>query len=146
NIANGSAKIDRPNPEVSIFHFHYATPPDTVGLNYALNKPIGDDETGFRGKEDRAYRTEAWDFIIAGGALFDHLDYSFTVKHPDGTAVITSSPGGGGPAFRKQLQVLKEFIEGFDFIRMKPDNSVIRGGKISTKLEGIEAKATVRAL
>ena len=31
NIANLKARIDRPNPAVSIFNFHYATPPDTVG-------------------------------------------------------------------------------------------------------------------
>jgi hypothetical protein len=60
-VANGSARIDKPNPHVRL-QFHYATPPTTVGLNYGLNRPIGDDETGFRGTEDRPYRTEAWDF------------------------------------------------------------------------------------
>ena len=54
NIANKSAKIEKPHPAVSIFNFHYATPPDTVGMNYALNKVIGDDETGFRGTDRRA--------------------------------------------------------------------------------------------
>jgi hypothetical protein len=58
NIANGSAKIDRPNPLVGIFNFHYATPPDTVAQNFGLKRPIADDETGFRGKDDRPYRTE----------------------------------------------------------------------------------------
>ncbi len=38
NIANNSARIADPHRTVSIFNFHYATPPDTVGLNYALNK------------------------------------------------------------------------------------------------------------
>lgn len=146
NIANGAAKIDRPNPLVSIFNFHYATPPDTVALNYALNRPLGDDETGFRGTQHRPYRAEAWEFLLAGGAIFDHLDYSFTTKHPAGTAPITTSPGGGGPEFRRQLQVLKEFVEGFDFVRMKPDNKVVKGGSITAPLEGIEAKATVRVL
>ncbi len=78
NIANGKAKIDRPNPAVSIFNFHYAAPPVTVGMNFGLGKAIGDDETGFRGVTDRPYRIEAWDFFIAGGSVFDHLDYSFT--------------------------------------------------------------------
>ena len=58
NIANGSAKIEDPHPAVSIFNFHYATPPDAVAMNYALGKVIGDDETGFRGTADAAYRTE----------------------------------------------------------------------------------------
>jgi hypothetical protein len=42
NIANKSARITDPHPAVSIFNFHYATPPDTVALNYHLNKAIGD--------------------------------------------------------------------------------------------------------
>ena len=99
NIANGKAKIEHPDPSVSLFNFHYAAPPDTVGLNYPLNKAIGDDETGFRGTGDDPYRIEAWDFLIAGGALFDHLDYSFTTEHENGTAPVNDpTPGGGGRA------------------------------------------------
>ena len=48
-----------PHPAVSIFNFHYATPPDAVAMNYALNKVIGDNETGFRGTGDAVYRMEA---------------------------------------------------------------------------------------
>jgi hypothetical protein len=126
NIANEKAKIERPNPAVSIFNFHYAAPPATVGMNYGLGKVIGDDETGFRGVHDKAYRIEAWDFLIAGGALFDNLDYSFTTEHEDGTApVVAPTPGGGGPALRAQFQVLKRFIESFDFVKMAPDAKVI---------------------
>jgi hypothetical protein len=131
NIANGKAVIDRPNPHVSVFNFHYATPPDTVGLNYKLGKAIADDETGFKGTGDRAYRSEAWDFLIAGGSVFSNLDYSFTCKHPDGTAKVTTSPGGGGPELRRQLAVLKQFIDGFEFVKMKPDNSVLRRQKLT---------------
>ncbi len=138
NIANGSKRIEKPNPHVSLFNFHYATPPTTVGINYDLNRAIGDDETGFKGTADLPYRAEGWDFILAGGAVYSNLDYSFTVEHPDGTAKVTTSPGGGGPSLRKQLRILKDFIEGFDFIKMRPDNSVIKGG--------IPAKATARAL
>jgi hypothetical protein len=138
NIANGSQKIDHPNPQVSIFNFHYATPPTTVGLNYGLDRALSDDETGFRGTKDAAYRTEGWDFILAGGAVYSNLDYSFSCKAPRGTAVVTTSPGGGGPALRRQLRALKDFIEGFDFIRMRPDDGAIRGG--------VPAKATARVL
>ncbi len=129
NIANNSARIENPNPLVSIFNFHYARPPKTVGLNYALNKPIGDDETGFDGTGDLAYRAEAWQFLLAGGAVFSHLDYSFTPDHEDGLAkVVAPTPGGGGPAFRSQLACLKRFVEGFDFPAMKPDDDVVIGG------------------
>jgi len=137
NIANKYKKITEPNPQVSIFNFHYAKPPDTVTDNYGLNKVIGDDETGFAGSEPKPYRIEGWDFIIAGGAVYDNLDYSFTVGHEDGTAEI-NAPGGGGKVLHKQLGILSSFINSFDFIKMKPDNSVIKGG--------VPEKATARAL
>src|SRR5574340_1291563 len=65
NIANGAQKIDKPNPAVSIFNFHYATPPDTVAMNYGLGRVISDDETGFKGSDDFVYRAEGWDFFLA---------------------------------------------------------------------------------
>lgn len=127
NFANGSDKIKEPNPLVSIYNFHYAIPPDAVGLNYDLNRVIGDNETGFRGTNDSAYRQEAWDFIVAGGGLFNNLDYSFSVGHENGTFVYPATqPGGGSVAFRVQLRTLAEFMNQFDFIRMKPDNSIIK--------------------
>ena len=125
NIASGHERVERPHPAVSIYNFHYCVPPDAVTLNYGLNKVIGENETGFRGSGDVLYRTEAWDFLIAGGALYNNLDYSFSTQHPDGTLTNFRSPGGGGRALRKQLGVLKRFLDGFDFTRMKPDNSVI---------------------
>ena len=137
NIANKFQKVGNPNPNVSIFNFHYAKPPNTVTENYNLKKVIGDDETGFAGSEPKPYRLEGWDFIIAGGAVYDNLDYSFTVGHEDGTAEI-NAPGSGGLVLQSQLKILKDFIYSFDFIRMKPDNSVIKGG--------VPDKATARAL
>jgi hypothetical protein len=137
NIANGSCKIADPNPAVSIFNFHYCSPPDAVAMNYGLARAIADDETGFKGSADVPYRPDAWDFIMAGGAVYSNLDYSFRRDNFDGTAE-PKAPGGGGAALRKQLAVLKAFIEGFDFVRMAPDNAAIKGG--------VPPKATARAL
>ncbi|HUT11120.1 MAG TPA: cellulase family glycosylhydrolase [Thermoguttaceae bacterium] len=137
NIANGRQKIENPNPAVSVFNFHYATPPDTVAMNFGLNRVIGDDETGFKGSGDFIYRAEGWDFMIAGGGVYDNLDYSFTPEHEAGTAT-PNAPGGGGQNLRRQLAILKRFVEGFDFVKMQPDDSVIR-----TKLP---PSATARAL
>jgi hypothetical protein len=137
NIANKRKKITDPNPRVSICNFHYAKPPDTVSDNYGLNHVIGDDETGFAGSEPKPYRLEGWDFILAGGAVYDNLDYSFTVGHEDGTADI-NAPGGGGAVLHKQLRILRDFINSFDFVNLTPGNSVIKGG--------IPEKATARAL
>ncbi len=128
NIANGSVVVKEPNRSVSILNFHYSVPPDSVNMNFQLGRAIGDDETGFRGAADTAYRTEGWDFLIAGGAVYDNLDYSFSVEHPDGTQPVTTSPGGGGPALRRQLGVLKKFMYSFDFPHMKPDKAVVLGG------------------
>ena len=126
NIANNKAKVANPHPAISIFNFHYASPPETVAMNYDLNKGIGDNETGFRGRNDLPYRVQAWSFILAGGGLFNHLDYSFTARHEDGTFVYPpKQPGGGNPVFRRQMKFLQEFIRGFDFVRMKPLNSAL---------------------
>ncbi|WP_422927864.1 hypothetical protein [Singulisphaera sp. PoT] len=129
NIANDKAKIESPNPAVSIFNFHYATPPDTVAMNYELKRPLGDDETGFRKTGDLVYRVEGWEFMLAGGAIYNNLDYSFSTTHADGTAEVSDpTPGGGGPRLRKQLGILKRFLDGFDLLRMAPDITLIRGG------------------
>jgi hypothetical protein len=129
NIANKSARIASPHPAVSIFNFHYATPPDAVAANYALNKVIGDDETGFRGIQDAPYRTEGWEFILAGGGLYNNLDYSFVAGQEDGTFEYPASqPGGGGRALRRQLKILSDFIHGFDFVRMSPNDAIVQGG------------------
>jgi hypothetical protein len=127
NVANGRKKIENPHPAVSIFNFHYCVPPDTVAMNYGLGKVIGENETGFRGRDDVLYRTEGWDFLLAGGGLYNHLDYSFTPKHPAGTFRDYKSPGGGSVELRRQLGILKRFLDSSNFVRMKPDKSVIRG-------------------
>lgn len=124
NIANDSARIVAPYEGVSVFNFHYATPPTAVKQNYHLNKAIGDNETGFRGLADSTYRKEGWEFILAGGALYNNLDYSFVAGYEDGTFKYhDKQPGGGTPELRKQLGFLKGFMESFEFIRMKPDRN-----------------------
>jgi Cellulase (glycosyl hydrolase family 5) len=126
NVANDKAKVENPYPAVSIFNFHYATPPDTVAMNYTLNKVIGDNETGFRGTNDARYRMEGWDFIVAGGGLYNNLDYSFVAGHEDGTFVYPASqPGGGSPALRRQLGFLAKTMQRLDFIHMRPENAVV---------------------
>jgi len=127
NIANDKAKVEKPHPAVGIFNFHYAVPPVTVAMNWGLGKAIADDETGFKGSADATYRGEGWEFLLAGGAIYSSLDYSFTPDAEDGTAK-PQAPGGGGRTLRQQLRTLKDFLESFDFVRMSPDTSVIKGG------------------
>ena len=126
NVSNGYETIENPSSLISIFNFHYA-PGDAVRVNYGLNRVIGCNETGFCGTGDFAYRSQAWEFILSGGALFNNLDYSFAVGYENGAfAYGPGQPGGGGISLRKQYGVLRDFIYSFDFIRMKPDDSVIK--------------------
>lgn len=125
NVANGTERVDEPDALVSIFNFHYATPPDAVAMNAHVRGVIGENETGFRGRDDVLYRTEGWAFILAGGGLYNSLDYSFTPAHPDGTFLAYESPGGGSPTLRRQLGVLSRFVHGLDFLRMAPDQAAL---------------------
>ncbi len=143
NIANGRKQVENPHAGVSIFNFHYCVPPDTVAMNYGLNKVIGENETGFRGKHDFLYRTEGWDFLLAGGGLYNNLDYSFTPQHPDGTFRTYRSPGGGSPELRRQLGILKRFLDGFDLVRMRPSQSALKSvsGGLSVRVLAEPGKA-----
>jgi hypothetical protein len=128
NVANDYAKVKDPHPAISIVNFHYARPA-AVTDNLGLKKVLGLNETGFKGTGDDYYRMQAWEFLMAGGGLYNNLDYSFCVGHEDGTfAVKAPTPGGGGPTIRKQLRHLADFLRRFDFIRMKPMPAVVKGG------------------
>jgi hypothetical protein len=140
NISNGSTTVNNPISTVSILNFHYSSPPDSVAQNYGLGRVIAFDETGFRGGGDDPYRKEAWDFIIAGGAVYSNLDWSFTDYAENGTSTDWDhNLGGGGPTIRDQLRILKDFIHGFEFVRMAPSNGVIVGGLPG----GVPARALV---
>ena len=136
NIANNFHVVPKIREGVSIYNFHYARPPKTVQVNYGLNKPIGDNETGFDGIDDVKYRTEAWAFILAGGALFNNLDYSFTTDNEDGSFVIQpGEPGGGGRILRSQFKILADFMKATDFINMEPVKKEIIELPEDSKLE-----------
>jgi hypothetical protein len=107
------------DPRVSILNFHYAWP-EAATLNAGLDRVVSFDETGFASPGDRVaaretddvYRRQAWEFLMAGGGIFSMLDYSFAVGHEDGT-LVNRAPGGGSPALRRQLRVLKDFLHSF---------------------------------
>lgn len=111
NVANGSKTIVDPHSAISIFNFHYCHPPKVVGENEHVHGVIGENETGFRGSQDFLYRTEGWDFLVAGGGLYNNLDYSFSASHPAGTLTGYASPGGGSRSLRRQLSILKSTFE-----------------------------------
>lgn len=125
NISNYTDKIDSFNPDISIFNFHYAHP-EAASDNLFLERAISLDETGFMPHNDFLYRRQAWMFILSGGACYNNLDYSFIVGKEDGTAAIDDkTPGWGGTGYRKQLKILKDLMEGMDFIHMNPAPEMI---------------------
>jgi len=144
-----SSAVTDLNPRVSVLNFHAATPA-AVRLNYHLSRVIAFDETGGSDRSDRKYRTEGWHWLVAGGGVYDHLDFSFTIDRPNGAAVPLppGTPGGGGPELRHQLRVLEQFIDGFDFIRMAPRDDIITKSRISPPASDSRsaARPTVRVL
>ena len=141
NVANGSKLIENPPANVSIFNFHYSRPPASVGMNYRLGQAIGNNETGFDGQADATYRIQGWDFLTAGGALYNNLDYSFTVGHESGDfQYATETPGGGSARLRKQLGIMKELFDSIDVTRMQPADSLAK--PISAKPAGMRVLAS----
>ena len=123
NYTNFMHSVDEVDPNVSIMNFHYVWP-EAVWMNCGWNRPVSFDESGFAGSSDSTYLRQAWQFMMAGGAVFNNLDYSFYVGKEDGTGE-NKAPGGGSTNLRKQLVFLRSFIESFDFVKMQPDFDVV---------------------
>src|SRR5579862_9200192 len=112
-------------PSVSIVNFHYAYP-EAASANYGIGKPLAYDETGFLGRDDAAYRRQAWNFMLSGGGAFDALDYSFSVGHEDGSDNQPNGPGGGSAAFRRQLGILTRFMQSLPLENLAPDTHTVK--------------------
>lgn len=123
NYNNFKAPLPDIDPNISIINMHYVWP-EAVWMNYGWDRPLNFDESGFAGSEDATYLEQAWAFMLAGGAVFNNLDYSFYPGAEDGTGV-NNAPGGGSTILRRQLKILRDFLESFDFIRMRPDRQVV---------------------
>jgi len=131
-------------PGANVVNFHYAYP-QAVSLNYGLGKALSYDETGFLGQGDDAYTRQAWNFMLAGGSVFDGLDYSFSVGHEDGSDVEANGPGGGSPELRRRLKTLSEFLQGLPLVEMHPDFDLTKhaGGVVTHTLSSASGKHAV---
>jgi hypothetical protein len=145
NISNFYYPIAEPDPQVSIFHFHYALP-QAASDNQNINRVIGLDETGFNGTSDSVYRRQAWRFLLAGGGLFNNLDYSFAVGHERGDFDNPKAPGGGSAALRAQLKVLKNFLQSVNFLQMKPLENGVQNLPEGSRAYGLVAPGKQAAL
>jgi hypothetical protein len=128
NFANGSMRVENPHPAISVFNFHYCSPPNAVPMNWDFGKPIVFDESAGNGGHialDR--RREAWAFLLSGGAGYDNLDPSFATDDPTGSGKVMQADGRYDcRSVRAQLSVLKQFIESVDFIHMRPNQRLLR--------------------
>jgi hypothetical protein len=125
NYSNFRLPVRKLLPRVDVVNFHYAYP-EAVILNYGLAKAISYDETGFLGRDDDAYRRQAWNFMLSGGSIFDSLDYSFTTGHEDGSYSEPNGPGGGSPELRHQLHILSQFLQSFSVVDLRPDTRTVK--------------------
>ncbi len=96
---------------------------------YYCNKPIEFNETeyyplGYKKDSVADSRVEAWEFIVGGGAGFNHLNGRYTVENPKGDT----------PDNLRILSALKNltvFINSVDYIHMKPDRQFIATNSLS---------------
>ena len=95
-------------------------------MNYDLNKVIGENETGFRGQADLIYRTEGWDFLWPAARLYNNFDYSFTASASRWQSAGIPLPRWRQPITASATPVLKEFLQAFDLVRMRPRYPVIQ--------------------
>jgi len=121
------------NPNVSLIVTQYVWPAGLhiggmKGLDflYDRNKPIEFNETAYypfwyKGDKVAASRVEAWEFMVGGGAGFNHLNGIFTVENPAGNTPDNAQ-------ILAALRNLKHFINSFDFTRMRPDRSFVVSG------------------
>jgi hypothetical protein len=66
-------------------------------------------------------RIEAWEFLAGGGAAYNGLNYAYQVDNPKGRHPESDE-------FKGYLRKLKEFLTGFDFVRMRQDKGVLASG------------------
>ena len=118
NYCNHGFPLAVVDTNVDIINFHYVIP-EAAALNYGHERPVSCDETGFFGSNTEVYRKQLWHFALSGGAIWNHLDYSFFVGKENGTG-INQAPGAGSTLLRSQFRFLREFMESFCLPEMAP--------------------------
>lgn len=127
------------HPEVSVHNVHYAYGDKWVGALELLEhfpgprRALAFDETcdWIWGNTVTGNRLEAWEFILGGGAVYDHLNWSYTPGDPAGLQ------NSENRLFCRQLQILASLMADLDLPALQPNNTFIRGGLPS----GVKARA-----
>ena len=98
-----------------------------LDYEYRYNKPIELNETAYYPSWYQntdplaASRVEAWEFMVGGGAGFNHLNARFTADDPAGNTPDNAQ-------VMAALRKLKSFIYSFDFVKMRADTNFVVSG------------------
>lgn len=133
NVCPGCTRTAGPSPivdaapEISIFNFH-GPPPSVVSDNYHLDRVISFDEA-LGVASEASFRASGWDFLFAGGGIFDFSDYSFRGDDPIGSRPPNHAwVGVSGPRLRAQIGVLGRFMAQLPVARMHPADDALASG------------------
>lgn len=120
-----------PDVPVLVMQYTYQAGAQMGGIKgldyvYGFNKAIDFNETNYypiwyQGDKIGDSRVEAWEFMVGGGSSFNQLNGLFTVENPAGKTPENERMLGA-------LRSLKQFIEGFEFLKMHPDPAVVVNG------------------
>jgi hypothetical protein len=89
-----------------------------IELNESAYYPVW-----YNGDREAASRVEAWEFIVGGGAGYNHLNGMFTVTNPTG-----GDRNSNNEKVLSAFMHLRSFVESFTFIRMRRDTNSVAGG------------------
>ena len=122
------------DPDVSVIVTQYAWEGShaqmgglmALDYEYDNNKPIDFNETDYyptwyQGDRVADSRVEAWEFVVGGGGSFNQLNGLYTVRDPGGKTDENAQLG-------LALKSLHDFMYSFDFLKMRPDRTFVRGG------------------
>ena len=117
------------NSDLSMFNIvnvHYPPLMDQVlnGIFDTTGRAIGYDETYWAETSVDSARVEAWEYLLRGSAVINNLQiYAYTLKNPAGNTTYVNG-------MRDDLTDLREFIEGFDYVKMVANRSVVNGSTV----------------
>jgi len=135
------AELEKYWPLVYGFNTTYDDGCDFPVLNRGVNKVFAYNENGFRGTEAEVYRVIGWNYMMAGGAMYNNLDYSFTVDHEDGTGQNPQSPGSNDPKMQLHMSILLACMNSIPFVEMQPSDDVVTGGGYAARALASPGKA-----
>jgi hypothetical protein len=124
----GTGDLSQVNPalyDIVNIHFIHFKMPENSDILMETEFLWGTNEN----EGDPLMRHEGWQCILGGGAIFNNLDWYFTVSDPKG-AKWQDPPGGpqgkGSNVDRLRLRYVREVLNNFDIVKMKPRRNLLK--------------------